>query len=194
MYPNLIRHVRNYVELSDEQAVMLMEHVKPLELKKNDHILSDGQVCRANYFVEEGGLCMYFINDKGVEKVTQFALGSWWIGDYLSMTLQQPSCFFIKAFENSLVLSIDVESQEKVYSMLPQMERYTRLMMQRGYGSQQARLRFIRSRTAEQSYHTFRDLFPDFVQRIPQYMLASYLGLTPEYLSELRKKDNIRIS
>ncbi|MBS1595729.1 MAG: Crp/Fnr family transcriptional regulator [Bacteroidetes bacterium] len=194
MYSHLIKHIRNYVPLSDEQAEMLCVHIRPIELKKKEHLLQEGEICRANYFVEQGGLCMYFNHEKGVEKLTQFAMEGWWISDYMSMALQKPATFGIKAFEDSLVLALDVEAQEKVYAELPQLERYFRLMMQRGYAAHQTRLRYIRERTAEETYLSFRSQFPDFVQRIPQYMLASYLGLTPEYLSELRKKDSTRIS
>lgn len=194
MYPHLIKHIRQYVPLSDEESNVLLRYVHPVELKKKDHLLREGQVCRSNYFVERGGLCMYFIHEKGAEKLTQFALEGWWVADYMSMTTQRPSSFSIRTFEDSLILALDTEAQEKMYKELPQMERYFRLMMERGYGAHQVRLRYMRERTAEEAYFSFRSQFPDFVQRIPQYMLASYLGLTPEYLSELRKKDSSRTS
>lgn len=194
MYDHLVKHIRNYVALSDKHEEILCSHIRPVELKKKDHLLREGQLCRANYFVARGGLCMYFIHEKGVEKLTQFALEGWWIADYMSMTTQRPSAFFIKAFEDSLVYSLDVDAQEKIYEAIPQMERYFRLMMERGYGAQQLRLKYMRERTAEEAYFSFRSQFPEFVQRIPQYMLASYLGLTPEYLSELRKRDSSRLS
>ncbi|MCW3127328.1 MAG: cAMP-binding protein [Bacteroidetes bacterium] len=194
MYPNLITHIRKFVDLSDEQADLVLEHAKLLQIKKNDMLLRGGQVCRASYFVEKGGLCMYFINDKGVEKITHFVIENWWLSDYLSLGSNNPSAFNIRAFENAEVYSLDFHAQELLCRKLPQLERYFRLMMQRGYGAHQFRIKLMREFNSEQYYHHFRDLYPTFIQRIPQYMLASFLGLTPEYLSELRKKDAPRTS
>lgn len=189
MYPNLISHIRNYVDLSDSYADLILDHVKVIPIKKNEMLLREGQKCKTSYFVERGGLCMYFTTDKGIEKITQFAIENWWLSDYFSLGNQNQSPFNIRAFEAGQVFAFDFKKQEFLCKEMPQLERYFRLMMQRGYGAQQFRMKFMRELTAEQSYHQFRDLFPDFIQRIPQYMLASFLGLTPEYLSELRKKD-----
>lgn len=188
-YPGLITHIRHYIDISDDQANLILDHVRLLQVRKNDMLLREGQICRASYFVERGGLCMYFINDKGVEKITHFAIENWWLSDYLSLGTDRLSPFNIRAFEDAQVYSLDFQAQESLCRQLPSLERYFRIMMQRGYGAHQYRIRLTREFNAEQYFHHFRDLYPDFIQRIPQYMLASFLGLTPEYLSELRKKE-----
>lgn len=188
MYPNFIQHVRRYVSLTDEEASLLLQQIKPLEPKKKEFLLQEGQMCRYNYFVEQGCLRMFFVNDKGIEQIVQFGLENWWIADYMSFSMQSSSNFAIQAVETSKLVGIAHGQQDELFRLLPQLERYFRIMMQRAYAAAQMRVKFFHDFTKEESYLHFINLFPDFVQRIPQYMLASYLGITPEYLSELRKK------
>lgn len=188
MYPNFIQHIRRYVSLTDEETTLLLQHTKPLTPRKKEYLLQQDQVCRYNYFVEQGCLRMFFVNDKGIEQIVQFALENWWIADYMSFGMQRPSNFAIQAVEPSQIVGIAYSQQDELFRQLPQLERYFRIMMQRAYAAAQMRVKFFHDFTKEESYLHFINMFPDFVQRIPQYMLASYLGITPEYLSELRKK------
>jgi CRP/FNR family transcriptional regulator len=188
MYPNFISHLQKYISLDDDELQLLLSSVKPLQVKKKDFLLKEGQVCKANYFVEEGLLRMFFITNKGTEQVTQFALENWWIADHMSLMNQRSAHFYIQAVETSTILAIEHHKQDQLLKQLPQLEHYFLLMMQRAYAAAQNRTMFFHIYSKEESYRHFVSLFPNFVQRIPQYMLASYLGLTPEYLSELRKK------
>jgi len=188
MYPNLIKHIRKIVELEDDSIKVLTKYVKPLTLKKKDFLLNEGQICRSIYFVEKGCLRMYFINDKSGEQITQFALDNWWISDFLSFIDNKPSEYFIQAVEKSEILSIDERSLDEMLKELPQMERYFRIIMQRAWAASQQRIKYMYDLSKEEYYIHFCTSFPEFVQRVPQYMIASYLGLTPEYVSELRKK------
>ncbi len=187
-HPNFIAHIRKYVSLNDSEIEILLPHVKTIKAKKRDYLLEEGQICRSNYFVEEGCLRLFFINEKGTEQITQFALENWWLADYMSFGMQTRSDFYIQAVEDSEIVAIDYAKQEQLFNKLPQLERYTRMILQRAYAASQFRLKFMHSFSKEESYHHFITMFPEFVQRIPQKMLASYLGFTPEYLSELRKK------
>ncbi|MEE1946234.1 Crp/Fnr family transcriptional regulator [Pedobacter sp. KR3-3] len=188
MYPNFIRHIKRYVSLTDDETSLLLQQIKPLTPKKKEFLLQEGQVCRYNYFVEQGCLRMFFVNDKGTEQIVQFALENWWIADYMSFGMQRPSNFSIQAVETSQIVGLAYSQQDELFKQLPQLERYFRIMMQRAYAAAQMRVKFFHDFTKEESYLHFIRMFPDFAQRIPQYMLASYLGITPEYLSELRKK------
>lgn len=188
MYPNFIVHLKKYISLNDDEVQLLLSNVKPLITRKKDFLIQEGQTCKANYFVEKGLVRMFFINNKGIEQTTQFALENWWIADYMSLTTQTASHFYIQAVEASTVIAIEHHKQDQLFKQLPQLEHYFRLMMQRAYAAAQMRVKFFHVYSKEENYRQFVSLFPEFVQRIPQYMLASYLGLTPEYVSELRKK------
>lgn len=123
-----------------------------------------------------------------MEKTVQFAIENWWLADYASFSSQTPSHFYIQAVEPSELLALDFASQEKMLARFPQLERYFRLVHQRAHAASQFKIRSMYSVSREEHYHRFREQFPEFVQRIPQYLLASFLGFTPEYLSEIRRK------
>lgn len=187
MHPNLIEHIKKYVELNESEVNALLTHIKPQKLKKKDYLLKEGDVCKSLYFIEKGCLRMFFINDKGSEQITQFAIENWWIADYMSFGSQTPSQFYIQAIENAEVFSLDHLVQDQLFKEIPQLERYFRLIIQRAYAAAQVKVKYDHDFSKEQRYQHFMFKFPGFAQRIPQYMLASYLGFTPEYLSEIRK-------
>jgi len=160
----------------------------PIELRKKQNLLEEGKICRANYFVVKGCMRMFFVNEKGVEQTVQFALEHWWLADYTSFSAQSPSGFYIQTVEPTQLLSLTYSAQEELLKEYPQMERYFRLIHQRAHAAFQFRITLLYGKSREALYYHFIDRYPEFAQRIPQYLLASYLGFTPEYLSELRKR------
>lgn len=188
MHPNIVHHIRKFVSLNDGEAETLLAYIRPISIKKKENLLEEGQACKSNYFVEKGCLRMFFVNEKGVEQTTQFAIENWWISDYMSFDKQTPSHFYIQSVEPTEAYAIDLHLQNKLFDELPQLEKYFRIVHQRMNAAAQFRIKYFRDFSKDESYQHFVSLFPDFVQRVPQYMLASYLGLTPEYLSEIRKK------
>lgn len=184
----LKEHINRFVRISDDEFEQILGYVKPVSAKKKQNLHEAGKVCRSNIFVRKGCLRLFFINDKGVEQTIQFALENWWLSDYTSFSSQQTSSFYIQAVEKSEVVAIDFLAQEEMLQQFPQMERYFRLIHQRAHAASQKRLKDLFTQTREEIYHEFCEQYPDFVQRIPQYLLASFLGFTPEYLSEIRRK------
>jgi len=187
-YPGFITHIRRYVELSDDEVLKLEPYLRPIELKRREFLLREGEVCRYNYFVEKGCLRMFFNNDKMVEQTMQFAIENWWLSDYFSYARQSPSEYAIQAVEKSVIVAVDYHLQDDLFVVVPQMERYFRIMMQRALSASQLRVKMIYQLSKEEMFRHFNSSYPQFFQRVPQYMIASYLGLTPEYMSELRKK------
>ncbi len=184
----LIAHINKFTPLNADERQVVSSSFKNISVKKKAFLLSEADICRSSYFVEKGCLRMYYITEKGTEQITQFALENWWLTDHMSLMMQKPSPFFIQAVEHAEVAVLDYNKQDELLQQVPKMERYFRLMMQRGYAAMQMRVKYLHDFSKEEAYLQFSTLFPDFVQRVPQYMLASYLGLTPEYLSEVRKK------
>ena len=148
----------------------------------------EGKICHDNYFVVKGCLRMFFINDKGVEQTIQFAIENWWLAEYVSFETHQPSQFYIQAVEKSEILAISYQAQEEMLLQFPRMERYFRLIHQRAHAASQSRIKSLYGFSREEMYYHFCRRYPAFVQRVPQYLLASFLGFTPEYLSEIRSK------
>lgn len=188
MHIHLINHISKYVELTPNAVDLIRDSFKALSLKNKDYLLREGELCKWHFFVAKGGVRLFFYSEKGAEQITQFAIENWWITDYFSFLDQTQSGYTIQAIEKSEVLAIDLFTYNKLLDDVPALERYFRIMAQRALAASQHRLKLTSNLSKEAMYLHFKASFPQFMQRIPQYMLASFLGLSPEYLSELRKK------
>ncbi|WP_430612189.1 Crp/Fnr family transcriptional regulator [Flavobacterium sp. JP2137] len=175
--------------LNPEDYEVVHAFFKKTKLRKKDCLLKAGDVSNSLYFVSQGCLRMFFVADNGQEKTAYFALEQWWISDFLSFTRGGASSFYIDAVEKSEVYELTQVNQELLLETFPALERYFRIHLERAYGAAQYRVKYHFSLSKEENYIHFKSLFPEFIQRVPQYMLASFLGLTPEYLSEIRKKN-----
>ncbi len=184
----LYTHINRYVPLTAEQYEDVAKCFKKVQLRKKENLLEEGKICRCNYFVADGLLRMFFITEKGTEQTTHFALEGWWLADYASFESQKAATYYIQAVERTTAYGITYASQEKMLKQHPVMERYFRLMHQRANAAAQFRIRTLYDLSREELYRMFSKSHPEFVQRVPQYLLASFLGFTPEYLSEIRKK------
>jgi len=188
MHSPLITHIRKFVSLTDEEATLLSSKLTQLKLRKKAFVLTPGKRCTANYFVVKGCMRLYFITDKDVEQITQFGIEDWWITDYDSLDRQQPSHFYIQAVEDCEVMVLEQKVQEELFKQIPVLERYFRLILQKAYTAAQRRMEYIFTMTEEERYRSFSTRFPAFNQRVPQYMVASYLGVTPQFISRVRAK------
>lgn len=185
---SLLSHVRKYASITDEEAADLFSFVHHIPVKKKTLLLKEGDLCKHHYFVHSGCLRLYFIDDKGAEHTVQFAIENWWITDYTSYHHGRPGQFYLQAIEDCSIVAIDKLEEAALFNRLPTLEHYFRQLLVIAAGAAQWRITYVFSRSKEEMYKQFNASFPGFVQRVPQYMLASYLGLTPEYLSEIRKK------
>ena len=181
-------HISKFVEISDEEFSQMLPFFQVQHVRKKVNLLVEGKLCKYNYFLLNGCLRKFFVNEKGVEQTTEFAIENWWITDNIAYERRVPSEFYIQAVENSEVLKIDIFSQERLLEMFPKIERYFRFIYQRAYAASQMRIKYLYDFSKEEIFHHLSKHYPEFVQRISQYLIASFLGFTPEYLSEIRKK------
>lgn len=188
MHQALAQHIAKLINIDKEALKNVLNFFEPMQVKKKQNLLVEGRTCHYNYFMVKGCMRLFFMNEKGTEQTIQFAIENWWLADYSSFSAQQPSGFYLQTVEKSEILSIHYLQQEKLLEVYPEMERYFRLVHQRAHAASQFRIRNLYSQSREELFHSFNKLYPEFVQRIPQYLLASFLGFTPEYLSELRRK------
>lgn len=177
-----------YVSVSKNDWEEIASYFTVLHTAKKEMLHAEGLVCKYHYYVAEGLLRLYFIDQKGVEKTVQFALEHWWLSDYFSFQQQSPSSFFIQSVLKSEIWALSFSQQEALLERFPILERYFRMVHQTAHAATQVKIKYNRELSKEEHFRMFVNSFPDFVQRIPQYMLASYLDITPEYLSELRSK------
>lgn len=182
------QHLSKFIDVTDVEFAKIVGFFSTRLVAKKENLLEEGQLCRYHYFVLDGLLRKFFINEKGVEQTTEFALETWWITDNIAYEHRLQTSFYIQAVEKSEVLCISHDNQEKLLRVFPVMERYFRFVYQRAYAAAQMRVKYLFSLSKEDFYHEFERRHPEFVQRVPQYLIASFLGFTPEYLSEIRKK------
>ncbi|WP_294966050.1 Crp/Fnr family transcriptional regulator [uncultured Flavobacterium sp.] len=185
--PNaLIHHIQKFINLELSEIDLLESCLAISRIKKKDHALQEGQICNTMYFIAKGCMRQYIINSKGAEQTLQFGIENWWITDYLSYHNHTPSSFYLQAVENSEVIALDKTVLESLLIEIPNLERYFRIVTQKSFGAMQMRIKFLFTMSAEERYHHFNDHFPEFVQRVPQYMLASYLDFSAEFMSKIR--------
>lgn len=181
-------HLQKFIEINEEEFSSILSFFQVIKVKKKENLLVQGQICKSHYFVLNGCLRKFFINEKGVELTTEFAIENWWVTDNFAYERGLSTEFYIQAVENSEILVIDRDAQEKLLIEFPKMERYFRFIYQRAYAATQMRIKFLYDFTKEEFYEHLCKRHPEFVQRIPQYLVASFLGFTPEYLSEIINK------
>ncbi|MCG2612561.1 Crp/Fnr family transcriptional regulator [Flavobacterium sp. SM15] len=186
MSDSLLKHIQRKTELNQEEQEKLLSKIEHRALKKKEHLLTEGTVCDFFCFIEKGCSRIYLINEKGNEQTLQFGIEDWWIVDYMSYSTESPSHFYIQAIENSEVLLIHKKELEQLLVDIPKLERYFRIVLQKTFAATQMRIKFLFTMSAEERYHHFKNAQPEFVQRVPQYMLASYLDFSAEFMSKIR--------
>lgn len=188
MFDFLHKKVTENIHITDEE----FEYAKTLfimkKLRRKRFLLQDGDPCVYTTFVEKGLLRSYTIDEKGNEHILQFGMQGWWMGDLYSFLTGEPSEYNIEALEDSELLLITKSSWDLLLDEVPAFERYFRILIQNNLIATQRRLMRTMTTTAEERYQKLLQDFPDIVQRVPQHMIASYIGITRETLSRLRSQ------
>ncbi|MDW7692099.1 Crp/Fnr family transcriptional regulator [Flammeovirgaceae bacterium SG7u.111] len=187
MKEQIKKYFNRYVEFSDAEIDDVCSKLASKTFQKKDYILKEGQVCKKKYFIINGLVRSFYIDNKGNEKITQFALENWWITNMESFISQTPSLSSIQALEKTQILMINKEDLENLYTSIPKLERLFRIITENMLIAIQRRNDIYLQMKSKDRYDDLTSSFPNFTQRVPQYMIASYLEITPEYLSELRK-------
>ncbi|MFD2892793.1 Crp/Fnr family transcriptional regulator [Flavobacterium chuncheonense] len=181
------KYFNRYVEFNDVEIDEFYSKLTSKTFQKKDYILREGQICKKKYFIIKGLVRSFYIDNKGNEKITQFALENWWITNMESFINQTPSLSSIQALEETQILMFDKEDLENLYISIPKFERLFRIITENMLIAIQRRNDIYLKMKSKDRYDDLINHFPNFIQRVPQYMIASYLEITPEYLSELRK-------
>lgn len=192
MFGLLHKKFSEIVSITDEEFEYCKTLFIPKKLRKRQYLLQEGDVCKYTAFVEKGILKSYTVDDKGVEHILQFASEGWWMADLYSYLTGEPSNFNMEALEDAELLLITRPSWEQLMKNVPALEHYFRILLQNNLIATQRRLIGSLSETAEEKYIKFAKTYPDCMQRVPQHMIASYLGVSRETLSRLRKQIAVR--
>ncbi len=184
----ILENVAKHIQLDKTEAdffVSLLQHAK---ISRKGFLLKQGQLCRTENFIVKGCMRTYTVDETGVEHIVMFGIENWWVGDLYSFLTQSSATYFIDALEDTELLQITKENLEILYKRVPKFERFFRLILQNAFIAQQERINQNLSYSAEQRYLEFIRKYPAMEQRISQKQVSAYLGITPVFLSMLRKK------
>lgn len=184
----ILAHVAKHITLNKEEIDYFLSLLQIKNIKRKDFLLRVNEICKTENFITKGCLRTYTIDNNGTEHILMFGVENWWVGDLYSFLTQLPATLFIDALEDTEVLQITKENLEKLYEKVPKFERFFRVIIQNAFIAQQQRINQNLSFTAEERYQFFIQKYPLLEQRISQKQIAAYLGITPVFLSMLRKK------
>lgn len=186
----LLKNISKHICLSQEEILTFERFWVGKTLEKGDYLLRNGDTCRYDSYVVSGALKAFYINaENGNEEILFFAIDDWWASDLDSFSKQRPSIYNIQAIEKTTVLQISHYSFQKLLTELPCLERYFRIILESYLGALQKRIIYSSVFDAESRYYDFLEAYPNIASKVPQYLIASYLGVSPEFISRVRKKN-----
>lgn len=183
----VFQSIEKVIELDTQEKHIFTSLVELTYINRNNYLLKEGQRCNYEYFIINGCLRSYHLEENAIEHTTLFAIEGWWTGNLKSFVRNTPSEFYIQAVEDSTIMRIPKKNMEELYSKIPKLERYFRVLLQNRLLATQDRISRHLSESARERYIKFITLYPNLEQRVPSKHIASYLGITPTYLSRLKK-------
>jgi CRP-like cAMP-binding protein len=181
-------YIKQYIELTPEEESILLSKIKVKKYLKGQFVVQNGDVCKYENFVLSGCLKTFYIDNEGQEHIVMFAIENWWTADLGSFITQAPADLNVQCVENSELVQIHHNDLEQLYLDIPKLERFFRIIIQKAFVAAQQRIVRNFSLPAADRYIQFRQQYPKIEQRVPQYMIASYLGITKEFLSKIRSQ------
>ena len=188
MYDLFFQKFNEKTPLTMEEQEVIKQYLTPKKLRKKQYLLQEGDVCKSICVVEKGALKAYVVDEAGQERITAFALEGWTMGDLYSFIKQEPARLNIEALEDCELVLISKTAHDELLQKMPKYETYFRILMTNAYMALQKRTTNMISLPLEERYKALTELYPDLVQRVPQHMLASFMGLSAETLSRVRSR------
>lgn len=187
-FESLIQHFKNKISLSEAEEELIISKLRSKRYLKGQYIIQEEDVYKYQTFIVKGKVKTFYMAEDGNEHVIAFGLDNWWVGDLCSFTTQTPAMFNTVCLEETLVSQISYEAMEFLYNEIPQLEKYFRLILEKAYGNTTKRIVRNHAMSAIDRYVLFTEEYPEIVNQVPQYMIASYLGITKEFLSSIKKQ------
>lgn len=188
MYQSITNHIHNHISPTALDIEAFHAVLNEIAVEKGQFLLKPGTHVKHEYFVIKGCLKAYYIDDKGNKHIIQFAIENWWVGDFDAFHNQIPSKLYIEAIEDSKLLSISYDKLQKIYNEFPVFERYFRILTTQAFIAQRKRILSTLEKNTKERYLEFCTGYPNIENRVPNYDIANYLGVSPENLSRVRKQ------
>jgi CRP-like cAMP-binding protein len=188
MFEEIDQYVRRCIAVAPAELDVLHSLLEFRQVPRKTLLLTEGEVCKLEAFIQQGCIRNYYIDEHGSEVTLQFAIEDWWVSDIASFQEQKPSRMFIETLEDCHLWCLNPGSKEELLGQAPCFERMFRMMVQRNLARLQERLFQTITTTAVEKYLDFIERYPTIPQRVAQHYIASYLGFSPEFLSKVRTK------
>ena len=188
MFKLIEENISKNVHFTDEEVSQFKSFLVLKKLPKRHFLLKPGDICTFETFIVSGCIRKYYVDPQGIEVTLMLAIEDYWVGDLDSATNHTPTKIYLETVEPCTVLELSSASKEKLLVQIPKFERIFRIILQNNVAKYQDRLITILSKSATEKYLDFMDTYPKFVNRIPQIYIASFIGISPEFLSKVRKK------
>ena len=184
----LLNYIAKYVTLTNTEVDFLTSRLSSRKYLKGQYILQQGDISQTECFIISGCTKMFYLDDNGQEHIIMFSIEDWWTSDLGSFISQTPSDFNVQCLENTEIIQFSYNNIEEIFSKIPKLERFFRKIIEKAFVASQKRIIRNFSLTAKERYIIFRNNYPKIEQRIPQYLIASYLGITKEFLSKIKSQ------
>ena len=184
----LIDYINRIVSLTEDEEKILTSLIDYRKLRKGQYFLQQGDVCKFSGFVVSGCTKTFYVDDEGQEHVIMFSVEDWWTSDMGSYISQKPADYSVQCLEDTELIQFSFENQDLMMKEIPKLERFFRIIVEKAFVASQKRIVRNFSMNAKERYIYFRDQYPQIEQRIPQYLIASYLGITKEFLSKIKSE------
>lgn len=188
MFDQIHQHIVRYVPVSTADLAILDDLLEFKTVPRKTMLLKEGEICNFEAYINKGCIRTYYIDESGAEVTLQFAIEDWWVSDIASFHDHRRSNMFIKTIEDCELLMLSPQTKETLLTRVPVLERMFRIMVQRNLSVLQSRLFKTIANSAQDKYLDFLQRYPTIPQRVPQHYIASYLGISPEFLSKVRAK------
>lgn len=186
-YDLILKNITKHTSFNKEEIEYITSFLTFKKVKRKTLIQTEGEVCQYINYVHSGILRAYYLDKNGKESTIMFAISDWWITDMYCYIHQKPAMMYIEVLEDSILIQLTKENLDKLYYHVPKFERVFRILMQNAYIREQLRMIANLSLTAEERYDDFYKKYPQIAQLVTQKQIASYLGMTPEFFSIIRK-------
>lgn len=188
MYAQLLTHIDRHVSLNADETTLLTTFFEPRQLRRRELLLKQGDICLYEAYVNKGCMWAFHTDEAAKEHLFRFAFEDWWVGDVVSFHTLAPSQYTIEALEDCDLLLWTKAAKDEVLTRIPKLEKFFRIRYQTALMVLQRRIVDQVSHTAEERYADLTAKFPQLEQRLPQYVIASYLGITPQHLSRIKNR------
>lgn len=185
---HLLESLRRYVTLSPEEEAIILSKIRHRTYLKNQYIVQQGDVCRKVVFILSGCAKTFFMDEEGTQHITMFSVEHWWCSDVGSFINQTPADYNIQCLERTKLIEFTHETLEELFVLIPKLERFFKQVLAKAFAVSQKRIISTFSKSALERYQAFKKTYTQIEQRVPQYMIASYLGITKEFLSKIKSQ------